>query len=75
MHEKMVKACQVSKNSEENECLLTKTPSVKHERTVRIGKDKKRLKEHVLTHHTGLDLSSLEGKPSNPGVVLKKLAH
>ena len=48
-----------------------KTSSAKHERTVKIGKDKKRLKEHVLAHHTGLDLSSLEGTPSNPGAVKK----
>ena len=38
---------------------------------MKIGKDKKRLKEHVLAHHTGLDLSSLEGTPSNPGAVKK----
>ena len=60
-----------SARTEEYECLLTRTSSAKHERTVKIGKDKKRLKEHVLAHHTGLDLSSLEGTPSNPGAVKK----
>ena len=34
-------------------------------------KDKKRLKEHVLAHHIGLDLTSFEGVPSNLGVVKK----
>ena len=60
-----------SARTEEYECLLTRTSLTKHERTVKIGKDKKRLKEHVLAHHTGLDLSSLEGTPSNPGAVKK----
>ena len=58
-----------SARTEEYECLLIRTSSAKHERTVKIGKDKKRLKEHVLAHHTGLDLSSLGGTPSNPRVV------
>ena len=60
-----------SARTEEYECLLTRTSSAKHERTVKIGNDKKRLKEHVLAHHIGLDLSSLEGTPSNPGVAKK----
>ena len=63
-----------SARTEEYECLLTRTSSTKHERTVKIGKDKKRLKEHVLTHHIGLDLSSLEGMLSNPGTT-KELMH
>ena len=54
--------------------LLTKTSSAKHERTVKIGKDKKKLKklkEHVLVHHIGLDLTSFEGAPSTQEWLLK----
>ena len=60
-----------SARTEEYECLLTRTSSAKHERTVKIGKYKKRLKEHVLAHHTGLDLSSLKGTLSNSGAAKK----
>ena len=58
-----------SAKTEECEHLFTKTSSAKHERAVNIGKNKKRLKEHVFAHHTGFDLTSFEGVPSNPGVV------
>ena len=51
--------------------IFTKTSSAKHERAVRIGKDKKRLKEYVFAHHTGLGLTSFEGTLSNPGVAKK----
>ena len=50
---------------------MIRTSSTKYERIVKIGKYKKRLKEHVLAYHTGLDLSSLEGMLSNSGVVKK----
>ena len=43
---------------------------IKHENYV-VRMDKKRLKEHVLAHHTGLDLTSFEGVPFNPGVAKK----
>ena len=67
---KVFQACKVTK-TEEYECLLTKTTTTKHERAVKIGKGKKRPKEHVLAHHTGLDLISFEGTLSNPGVALR----
>ena len=43
---------------------------IKHENCV-DRKDKKRLKEHVFAHHTGLDFTSFEGTLSNPGVTRK----
>ena len=55
------------------ECFLTKASLIIREKTVGMGKGKKkRLQGHVLAHHTGLDTTSFEGTPSNPGVVEKR---
>ena len=53
------------------ECLLTKTSPTKHERAVKIEKGQEETERHVLAHHTGLDLTSFEGTPFNPGVAKK----
>ena len=55
MYEKCFRLVESAK-TEEYEC----ASSAKHERAVKIRKDKKRLKEHVLAHYTGLDLTSFE---------------
>ena len=64
-----------SARTEEYEYLLTRTSSAKHERTVKIGKDKKRLKEYVLAHHTGLGLSYHLKEHHQTQEWLKKLMH
>ena len=70
MHERCFRLVKSAK-SDECECILIKTSSPKYERAMKIGKDKKRLKERVLAHHTGLNLISFGGVPSNPGVLEK----
>lgn len=55
------------------ECFLTKASLIIREKTVGMGKGKKkRLQGHVLAHHTGLGTTSFKGTPPNPGVVEKK---
>ena len=60
-----------SARTEECECLLIRASSTRHERTVKIGKGKKRLNGACACPSHRLDLSSLEGTPSNSGAVKK----
>ena len=55
MYERYVKSAKKKRNMSASS---QRHPQPSYERAVKIGKEKKRLKEHVLVHHTGLDLTS-----------------
>ena len=66
MYERCFRLIQSAKR-DEYECILVKTSTMKHEKILRIGKDKGRLKEHILECHKGINLQQFEGVPWNPG--------